>query len=241
MTHWCVSREPAARCGPVQDNGLMTGCHLRLGCLAAMCRTLLLLLVFSPVFSILCHISRASLNLQFTFRMRYLDDKADTNEMWGQSNLLCLMFKVVLNLLIFFHFTTWNYHCHFRWEMTVAPRGYLVNVKQGMSEPASGWACLPLSSMLAPSQCFPSFRDWISSKKLTFQETTCRYTPSRRFPKILIFTTYDWLWSFAFYSILFHFVRHETLNWFTDPEIGLNLWLEKHRFSCLDFASCANK
>lgn len=117
MTHWCVSREPAPRCGPAQENGLMTGCHLRVGCLAAMCRTLFLLLVFSPVFSILCHISRASLNLQFTIRMRYLNDKADMNEMWGQSNLLYLMFKVVLNLPIFFHFTTWNYHCHFRWEI----------------------------------------------------------------------------------------------------------------------------
>ena len=173
--------------------------------------------------------------------MRYLNDKADMNEMWGQSNLLCLMFKVVLNLLIFFHFTTWNYHCHFRWEIWGSQR-LLSQCQTG-----DVWASFRLGLLASQFQArlhpsvFQAFVIGISSKKHTFQETICRYTPSRRFPKILIFTTYDWLWSFAFYSILFHFVRHETLNWFTDPEIGLNLWLEKHWFSCLDFASCTNK
>lgn len=106
-----------------------------------------------------------------------------------------------------------------------------------LSQLQAGPACLSVPCSLHPSV----FQTFVIGSLL--KSTLCRgpYTPSRRFPKILIFTMYDWLWSFKFYSILFHFVRHETLNWFTDPEIGLNLWLEKHWFSCLDFASCANK
>lgn len=80
--------------------------------------------------------------------------KSDVDEIWGQSHLLCLMFKVVLNPPLFFHFTTWNDQHHFRWEIWSSQR-LLTPCHRG-SVRASIWV-RPVASKFHSLLCFQCF------------------------------------------------------------------------------------
>ena len=221
--------------------GWRLGYHLRVGCLAATCKAHFFFVCGGWYF-----------HQCFKFCAIYpLPPKiCSSHSEWGISMIKQIWMRCKVNRICSVSCSRWFWIYRYfsisplriitviSDEEFEAPRGYLVSVKWDV------WAsCRPLASLFC-ARLHPSVSQTFVigsfSKKHTLQETRCRYTPSRRFPKALIFTTCDWLWSFAFYSILVHFVRHKTPNWFTDPQIGLNHWLEKHWFSCLDFSGCAN-
>lgn len=123
----------------------------------AMCKTPFLF-VGVPVVSGVCHISLTSVNMQFTFRMSISVVRADEDEVWGQSTLFCLMFKVVL-IYQYSHSSPPGIITPILNEKFKPPQGCLLNVTQRVFEPA--FRLSPLASKFHSPLCSCVFQTFL--------------------------------------------------------------------------------
>lgn len=146
----------------------------------------------------MCQISLTSINMCFIFRIRCIRNKSRSR--WNVMSVLFVLSPVQsgYNLPIFFHFTTWNYHHYLRL------REVITQCHTGSVKPAFRLALFASKFHSLLCSCvFQTFLIGIYSKEHILHETKSRYTQLKHFQRILIFTTCDLLWYFAFYSISF--------------------------------------